>query len=79
MKIQQIIILIMLTSVICVFLGLILDNIDLSEKISLPMLMKTIVFGFTMIIWIYTIMIIDLYLTNRSLRKDMNTYMKCQK
>ena len=82
MKVQQVIILIMLTSIICVFLGLTLDGLDNAGKLrdmDLSVVLKVVIFGFTMIIWIYTIIVIDLYLSNRNLRKDMNTHLACSK
>ena len=75
MKIQQAIIVIMLTAIICVFLGLVLDN--LGDMTSIAPLYKIVMFGFVLLGWIMLITITDLYMSFRTLRTDMNTYIPC--
>jgi energy-converting hydrogenase Eha subunit C len=75
MKIQQAIIVIMLTAIICVFLGLVLDNVG--DVTSIAPLYKIVMFGFVLMGWIMLITITDLYMTVSSLRTDMNTHMPC--
>jgi len=75
MKIQQAIIVIMLTAIICVFLGLVLDNVK--EVTSVVPLYKIVMFGFVLLGWIMLITITDMYMSLSTLRTDMNTHMPC--
>ena len=75
MKIQQAIIVIMLTAIICVFLGLVLDNVK--EVTSVVPLYKIVMFGFILLGWIMLITITDMYMSLSTLRTDMNTHMPC--
>jgi hypothetical protein len=76
MKIQQTIIIIMLTAIICVFLGIVLENVG-ENLIDIKSLYKIVIFGFVLLTWIVLITLLDLYMSNNSLKKDMNTYMSC--
>jgi hypothetical protein len=76
MKIQQTIIIIMLTAIICVFLGIVLENVG-ENLVDIKSLYKIVIFGFVLLTWIVLVTLLDLYMSNTSLRKDMNTYMSC--
>jgi hypothetical protein len=72
MKVQQSIIVIMLTAVIFIFVGMVTQSQIPDDKN-----MQITVFGFTVLPWIMIVTVTDLYLQVSSLRQDMNSYMKC--
>ena len=71
MKISQIILVLVLTAIICIFVGM-----SVQSNVADP-LTRFIVFGFTILSWILLVISIDLYTQLYQLRNDMNTYMAC--
>lgn len=82
MEIQQAIIVVMLTAVICIFIGMISqslypDGVELGAGHSAKM-SRIMVFGFVLIPWVLVVTITDLYMENARLKQDMTEYMgKC--
>ena len=72
MEIQQAIIVVMLTAVICIFVGIITTTQFPDDK-----MMRIVTFGFVVIPWILIVTVSDLYIELTRLRTDMNTHMKC--
>ena len=72
MEIQQSIIVVMLTAVICIFVGIITTTQFPNDK-----MMRIVVFGFVVIPWIMIVTVSDLYIEVTRLRTDMNSHMKC--
>lgn len=71
MKVSQILLVILLTAILSIFLGMILqNNIEKTE-------MRVIIFSMTLLSWVFVIVTIDLYTITQNLQKDMTTYMKC--
>ena len=81
MQIQQAIIVIMLTAVICIFVGMITQSVFPSQGLDVsklvPTMARTMVLGFVLIPWILIVCITDLYIGQGKLQQDMATYMKC--
>ena len=73
MEIQQAIIVVMLTAVICIFIGIITTTQFPNDK-----MMRIIVFGFTVIPWIMIVTISDMYIELGRLKTDMATHMVCE-
>ena len=82
MEIQQAIIVVMLTAVICIFIGMITqslypDGMKLEDD-HVAKMSRIMVFGFVLIPWVLIVTITDLYLENAKLRQNMTQYMtKC--
>ena len=81
MEIQQAIIVVMLTAVICIFIGMITQSLypdgqELGGN-AIPKFARILIFGFVIIPWVLIVTVCDLYIENNKLRQDMNTYMKC--
>ena len=82
MEIQQAIIVVMLTAVICIFIGMITqslypDGAKLDDG-HLSKISRIMGFGFVLIPWILIVTITDLYLENAKLKQNMTQYMtKC--
>jgi hypothetical protein len=82
MEIQQAIIVVMLTAVICIFIGMISqslypDGVELGAGHGAKM-SRIMVFGFVLIPWVLVVTITDLYMENARLKQDMTEYMgKC--
>lgn len=80
MEIQQAIIIVMLTAVICIFIGMITQSLypdqDSGDN-AVNKFARILIFGFVIIPWILIVTVCDLYIENNKLRQDMNTYMKC--
>ena len=81
MQIQQVIIVIMLTAVICIFVGMITQAMfpstggpDVTKMV--PLIVRVMILGFVLLPWIMLVCITDLYIGQNSLRQDMTTYMK---
>jgi len=72
MEIQQAIIVVMLTAVICIFVGIITTSQFPEDK-----MMRIVVFGFVVIPWIMIVTLSDLYIEVTRLRTDMNSHMSC--
>ena len=82
MEIQQAIIVVMLTAVICIFIGMITQSLYPDgaklEDGQLSKISRIMVFGFVLIPWILIVTITDLYLENAKLKQNMTQYMtKC--
>ena len=81
MKIQQAIIVVMLTAVVCIFVGMISQSMYpdgmAPDANAVPKFARILIFGFVLIPWIVIVCTADLYMENYRLRQDMNTYMKC--
>lgn len=87
MEIQQSIIVIMLTAVICIFVGIITqsmypssgpDALGNSGTIQLvPKLARIMILGFVLIPWIFIVCVTDLYMAQSKIHQDMATYMAC--
>jgi hypothetical protein len=82
MEIQQAIIIVMLTAVICIFIGMISQSLY-PDGTALPAeqinkLSRIMIFGFVLIPWILIVTVTDLYLENARLKQNMTQYMtKC--
>jgi hypothetical protein len=80
MNIQQAIIVIMLTSVICIFVAMVSMSIypdkESAEK-GFNKLARTVLFGFVLVPWIMIVCLTDLYMEQASLRHDMTENMSC--
>jgi hypothetical protein len=74
MNIQQTMIIIMLTAIICVFVGLILENMDFSNY-SIENISKIVVFSLVVLMWVFVVVITDLYISIKQLQSDIHTYM----
>ena len=72
MEIQQAIIIIMLTAIICIFVGIITTTKFADDK-----MMRIVIFGFIVIPWILIVTVSDLYIEVTKIRTDMNSYMRC--
>jgi uncharacterized membrane protein YfcA len=71
MKVSQIILVILLTAILSIFLGMITQNYIEDQT------MRVITFSFTLYIWIFIVVIVDLYTMQQNLKNDVSTYMKC--
>lgn len=71
MKVTQIILVVILTAILCIFVGMAVQN-----NVTDPS-MRIIIFGFVILSWILLVISIDLYTTLTSLRNDMSTHMSC--
>ena len=71
MKVTQIILVVILTAILCIFVGMAVQN-----NVTDPS-MRIIIFGFVILSWILLVISIDLYTTLASLRNDMSTHMSC--
>jgi len=83
MEIQQSIIVIMLTAIICIFVGMISQSMfpntggtDVSTLV--PKLARIMILGFVLLPWLFIVCITDLYISLSKLKQDMATYMTCQ-
>ena len=72
MEIQQAIIVIMLTAVICIFVGIITTS-----RFPEDTTMRVMILGFVVIPWVLIVTVSDLYIEISKLRTDMNTHMAC--
>ena len=77
MDVQQAIIVVMLTAVICIFVSMIIRSVYPSDS-QLDKLARIMVLGFVLLPWIMLVTTTDLYVENNRLRQDMTTYMSCQ-
>ena len=77
MEIQQAIIVVMLTAVICIFVSMIIRSVYPGDS-STDKLARIMVLGFVLIPWVVLVTSTDLYVENYRLRQDMTTYMSCQ-
>jgi hypothetical protein len=79
MQIQQAIIIVMLTAVICIFVGMISQSLypDVTPDDPIPKFGRILIFGFVIIPWVLIVTVSDLYIEHSKLRQDMSTYMKC--
>ena len=71
MKVSQIILVILLTAILSIFLGMITQNYIEDQT------MRVITFSFTLYIWIFIVVIVDLYTMQKNKKNDVSTYMKC--
>jgi len=71
MKVSQIILVILLTAILSIFLGMITQNYIEDQTL------RVITFSFTLYIWIFIVVIVDLYTMQQNLKNDVSTYMKC--
>ena len=83
MEIQQTIIVIMLTAIICIFVGMISQSMfpntggaDVSTLV--PKLARIMILGFVLLPWLFIVCITDLYISQSKFNQDMTTYMTCQ-
>ena len=79
MQIQQAIIVIMLTAVVCIFVGMISQSMfpDGANDHGLARITRVVIFGFVLLPWVFVITITDLYISQARLTQDVATYMKC--
>ena len=83
MEIQQAIIVIMLTAVICIFVAMVSmsmypDSTEMEQKMpGFNKLARTVLFGFVIIPWIMIVCLTDLYMEQAKLRHDMTENMSC--
>ena len=71
MKVSQILLVVLLTAILSIFLGMILqNNVEKTE-------MKVIIFSITILSWVFLIVTVDLYTITQQRQKDMTSYMKC--
>ena len=70
MNIQQAIVIIMLTAIISIMAGIMLPG-------DQDPILKMFSFLAIMFIWAFLVVIIDIYLTLKTLKHDINTYLKC--
>ena len=71
MKVSQIIQVVIITAVLSAFVGMMLQN-----HVKDPV-MRIVVFGLTMLSWVFLVVSIDLYSKVQQQQEDMATYMKC--
>jgi hypothetical protein len=77
MEIQQAIIVVMLTAVICIFVSMMIKSVYPNDTPT-DKLARIMVLGFVVIPWVLLVCTTDLYVENYRLRQDMTTYMACQ-
>lgn len=81
MEIQQAIIVIMLTAVICIFIAMVAMSMypDKGEEQiqGFNKLARTVLFGFVLIPWIMIVCMTDLYLEQAKLKHDMTESLTC--
>lgn len=77
MEIQQAIIVVMLTAIICIFVSMIIRSVYPGDT-AFDQTSRIMVLGFVIIPWILLVCVTDLYVENARLRQDMTTYMACQ-
>jgi urea transporter len=68
MKVTQIILVVILTAILCIFVGMAVQN-----NVTDPS-MRVIIFGFVILSWVLLVISVDLYTTLASLRNDMATH-----
>jgi hypothetical protein len=83
MEIQQTIIVIMLTAIICIFVGMISQSMFPSTggadaATLVPKMARILILGFVMLPWLFLVCITDLYIGQSKLQQDMTTYMTCK-
>ena len=75
MEIQQAIIIVMLTAVICIFIGMITQSLYPDGKElggnSVPKFARILIFGFVIIPWVLIVTVCDLYIENKDYEKAM--------
>lgn len=83
MEIQQAIIVIMLTAVICIFVAMVSmsmypDSTEIDKNMpGFNKLARTVLFGFVIIPWIMIVCLTDLYIEQAKFRHDMTVNMSC--
>lgn len=82
MEIQQAIIVIMLTAVICIFVAMVAmsmypDKGTDTENIGFNKLARTVLFGFVLLPWIMIICMTDLYMEQARMRHNLTDSMTC--
>jgi len=71
MKVSQTILVVLLTAILCVFVGMVVQN-NIEDNT-----MRVVVFAFTLLSWVFLVVTIDLYTSIAQLRNDMNSYLPC--
>lgn len=81
MEIQQAIIVIMLTAVICIFVAMVAMSMypDKGEEsvAGFNKLARTVLFGFVLLPWILIVCLTDLYMEQARMRHDLTENMSC--
>jgi hypothetical protein len=68
MKVTQVILVVILTAILCIFVGM-----TVQTNVTDPS-MRVIIFGFVIISWVLLVISVDLYTMLASLRNDMATH-----
>ena len=81
MEIQQAIIVIMLTAVICIFVAMVAMSLypDKGDETvtGFNKLARTVLFGFVLLPWVMIVCLTDLYMAQARMRHDLTESMKC--